>query len=68
MLSLTQMQKIIRSLKNYIVDTINKQIESDVYCGTIHSSKGLEYTNVYVINVDDKSFPLREEDNNNYFM
>ena len=56
-----------QSLKNYIVDTINKQIESDVYCGTIHSSKGLEYTNVYVINVDDKSFPLREEDNNNLF-
>ena len=38
-----------------------------IYCGTIHSVKGLEYDNVFLVNVDGKSFRLTNEDNNNLY-
>ena len=41
--------------------------QDNVYCGTIHSVKGLEYDNVFLVNVDGKSFRLTNEDNNNLY-
>ncbi|MBQ2856628.1 MAG: ATP-dependent helicase [Bacteroidaceae bacterium] len=41
--------------------------KADIYIGTIHSVKGLEYDLVYVLGVDGKTFPLDSEDNNNVF-
>lgn len=38
-----------------------------IYCGTIHSVKGLEYDNVFLVNVDGRSFRLTNEDNNNLY-
>ena len=40
---------------------------SDLYVGTVHSVKGLEYDNVYIVGVDGPSFRLTNEDNNNIF-
>jgi len=41
--------------------------DSSVYIGTIHSSKGLEYDHVILLNVNGGSFPLTSEDNLNVF-
>lgn len=41
--------------------------DNSIYCGTIHSVKGLEYDNVFLVNVDGKSFRLTNEDNNNLY-
>lgn len=38
-----------------------------LYVGTIHSSKGLEYDNVILYNVDSPSFLLNSEDNLNLY-
>lgn len=40
---------------------------SDVYVGTIHSSKGLEYDNVFVLNVGSSTFRLSSEEDKNIF-
>ncbi len=50
-----------------LIDTIEEQGDQDIYIGTIHSSKGLEYDTVYIMGVDDRSFPLGEEDMNNLY-
>ena len=50
-----------------IIDIIESQGDQDVYVGTIHSSKGLEYDTVYVMGVDDRSFQLGTEDMNNLY-
>ena len=50
-----------------LIDTIEEQGDQDIYVGTIHSSKGLEYDTVYIMGVDDRSFPLGEEDMNNLY-
>lgn len=50
-----------------IIDMIESQGDQDVYVGTIHSSKGLEYDTVYVMGVDDRSFQLGTEDMNNLY-
>lgn len=47
----------------YVDDLIAKASESDIYVGTIHSSKGLEYDNVVLVNVDGYTFNLKDEDN-----
>lgn len=48
--------------KEAIINTIRKSISeaqaTELYVGTIHSSKGLEYGTVFVMGVNDKSFPL----------
>lgn len=44
-----------------------KDTTAQVYVGTIHSVKGLEYDTVYVIGVNGRSFRLTNEDNNNLF-
>lgn len=47
----------------YVDELIAKASESDIYVGTIHSSKGLEYDNVILVNVDGYTFNLKDEDN-----
>lgn len=51
----------------YILDKFNDSVQSDIYVGTIHSVKGLEYDNVLLLGVNDKSWPLNTEDNLNLF-
>ena len=41
-----------------LISNIEATQSQDLYVGTIHSSKGLEYGTVFVMGVDDKSFPL----------
>ena len=49
-------------------DQSPQSIDDDfIYCGTIHSVKGLEYDNVFLVNVDGRSFRLTNEDNNNLY-
>lgn len=43
---------------HYLIEEIEEAQSSELYVGTIHSSKGLEYGTVFVMGVDDKSFPL----------
>lgn len=57
----------IRSIVDYILDVVNQKSESDIYVGTIHSVKGLEYDNVIVLGVNDRSFPLKDEESKNLY-
>lgn len=57
----------IKELYDYLIELINEETKSDVYVGTIHSVKGLEYDSVILVGVDGKTFPLMNEDNNNLF-
>ena len=57
----------IVELINRIIDMLNEDMENDLYVGTIHSSKGLEYDNVFLIGVGDKSFRLTNEENKNLY-
>ena len=50
-----------------LIDKITEQGDQDIYVGTIHSSKGLEYDTVYVMGVNDNSFQLRSEDMYNLY-
>lgn len=54
-------------LIEYLKEYIQKDSESDIYIGTIHSVKGLEFDNVFLVGVDGHSFPLMNEDNCNLF-
>ena len=40
---------------------------TDVYIGTVHSVKGLEYDNVYVLGVNGETFRLNDEQNKNLY-
>lgn len=53
----------LKYLKNIISDKTN----SNVYVGTIHSVKGLEYDTVFVINVGSYNFQLDCEEEKNLF-
>ena len=50
-----------------LISLIEDQGDQDIYVGTIHSSKGLEYDTVYIMGVNDRSFRLGEEDMNNLY-
>ena len=50
-----------------LLETIESQGYQDIYVGTIHSSKGLEYDTVYVMGVNDFSFQLKNEDMKNLY-
>lgn len=50
-----------------LIEIIESQGDQDIYVGTIHSAKGLEYDTVYVMGVNDHSFQLRSEDMNNLY-
>ena len=52
---------------DHLISRITEDIDSDLYVGTIHSSKGLEYDNVILVGVNDTSFKLTNEENNNLY-
>lgn len=50
-------------------DTLDAVVEEGIYVGTIHSVKGLEYDNVFLLGVGGRSFKLKsEEDYNIYYV
>lgn len=51
----------------YLKDAVNEIKSSELYVGTIHSVKGLEYDNVFVMNVGSYNFRLVSEDMKNLF-
>ena len=51
----------------YLKDAIATIKSSELYVGTIHSVKGLEYDNVFVMNVGSYNFQLNTEDEKNLF-
>ena len=55
------------TLLEYISSNIQEQVESQLYVGTIHSSKGLEYNHVYLMGVDDRSFQIDSEEMKNLY-
>ncbi len=57
-----------RELVQILVETIQNIQDNGTYVGTVHSAKGLEYNNVFVVNVgQEKVFPLDSEDNLNVY-
>lgn len=56
-----------QSLLYYIRDTVEEIKSNELYVGTIHSVKGLEYDNVCVANVGSYCFQLGDEEMNNLF-
>lgn len=56
-----------KSFLEYLRDKLQEVEETQIYVGTIHSSKGLEYDSVYVMGVNDKSFQLGGEEMNNLY-
>lgn len=55
-----------KSLLENCIDTI-KQSSSEIYIGTVHSAKGLEYDNVILIQPGGQTWPLDNEDNLNLY-
>lgn len=54
---------------HYLIDELENMQSNDLYVGTIHSSKGLEYDTVVLLGVNGPSFQLNsEEDNNLYYV
>lgn len=51
----------------YVFKRFNESKDSDIYVGTIHSVKGLEYDNVMLLGVNDKCWRLDNEDNLNLY-
>lgn len=47
---------------SYVTETSKSSVPNSVTVQTIHKSKGLEYSRVYVVNVDTKTFKLDDED------
>lgn len=54
--------KTPREIMDYVADTLEQVVSSDVYVGTIHSVKGLEYDNVVLVGVNNTSFQLRDDE------
>lgn len=54
-------------LIDYIYAKIQSESKDQLYVGTIHSSKGLEYDNVLLINVGGPTFQLNNIDNLNCY-
>lgn len=52
---------------NYLRTAVDNIKSSELYVGTIHSVKGLEYDNVFVMNVGSYNFMLNNEDEKNLF-
>lgn len=52
---------------NYLYKSSSEIKSSGLYVGTIHSVKGLEYDNVFVMNVGSYNFKLNNEDMKNLF-
>lgn len=56
-------------LINYMLSVFDApdDTSTDLYVGTVHSVKGLEYDNVFLLGVDGKSFRLTNEENRNLY-
>lgn len=54
---------------DYILDQYENKEKADanIYIGTIHSVKGLEFDNVYVLGVNSEAFKLDNEENLNLY-
>ena len=52
---------------DFLTDPISQNVKGEIYVGTIHSVKGLEYTRVHLMGVDSPSFRLYGEDNLNLY-
>ena len=50
-----------------LIEAINDSTISEVYCGTVHSVKGLEFEDVIIVGVEGQHFRLTNEDNKNVF-
>lgn len=59
--------KTNRDIIESIRDQMQELEDSQVYVGTIHSVKGLEYDTVYVMGVNDTMFRLGTEEMNNLY-
>ena len=51
----------------YLQEAVSNIKSSELYVGTIHSVKGLEYDNVFVMNVGSYCFKLEDEEMKNLF-
>ena len=47
------------------LDSPKMLLEEGLYVGTIHSVKGLEFDEVYVYNVNEKTFKIKDEESKN---
>lgn len=59
----TTNKQVVEMIKNQV----QEMTECTLYCGTIHSVKGLEYDTVYVMGVNDKLFQLGTEEMDNLY-
>ncbi len=59
----------MKSAINHIIDLYDEieDLDCSIYVGTIHSVKGLEYDNVYVLGVNNHVFSLNNEENKNLY-
>lgn len=59
----------LTSIINAAIEELNVLTKEDegVYVGTVHSVKGLEYDTVFVTGVGGKSFPIRDQEQNNIY-
>ena len=56
-------KEVIATVERYIVSNL----ESILYIGTVHSVKGLEFNNVFVIGINGSTWDIEKEDNRNLF-
>lgn len=63
----TDKQYFGKDFLEYLKETVSDVKSSELYVGTIHSVKGLEYDNVFVMNVGSYNFRLSNEDEKNLF-
>ena len=54
-----------RAVVEYLLTELEKTAEADIYVGTIHSAKGLEYDSVILVGVNGWSFKIDNDDNRN---
>lgn len=59
--------KTVKELCDQLISRLEHMEESQVYVGTIHSVKGLEFDNVYLMNIGGRTFPLNTQENKNLF-
>lgn len=57
----------VAELIEYLTEIVTNVVAADLYVGTIHSSKGLEYDNVFLVGVDSTSFQLTSEESRNLY-
>ena len=54
-------------IADYISEVLGSSIEADIYVGTIHSAKGLEYDNVILVGVGGSRFALNTDEQLNCY-